>query len=161
MIVVSNASPIIGLAVVGHLDLLRHLYGKVVIPPAVFREISVTGAGQPGAQEVRSSHWIETRRVTDESQCVSLGMELGRGEAEAIILALELKADLLLMDERRGRMAASRLGLKFIGLVGVLLEAKHSGLLPAVKPVLDDLMERAGFRISGQLYHRVLQAAGE
>ena len=161
MIVVSNASPIIGLAAIGHLDLLRLLYGKVIIPKAVYREISVSGAGQPGAQELRSLDWIETRRVTDESRCLSLETELGRGEAEAIILAIELKADLLLMDERRGRIVASRLGLKLVGLMGVVLEAKHRGLIPAVKPVVDDLTAKAGFRISGPLYHRVLQAAGE
>jgi predicted nucleic acid-binding protein len=90
-----------------------------------------------------------------------LQMELDVGEAEAIALAKELAADLLLMDGRRGRDIAARLGLRVIGLLGVLIEAKHRGMIPAVKPILDDLKAKAGFWVSQQLYARVLQAAGE
>lgn len=90
-----------------------------------------------------------------------LELELDPGEAAAIALAIELKADLLLLDERRGRTVASRFGLRFVGLLGVLIEAKQQGYLGAVKPILDDLITRAGFWVSQPLYERVLQAAGE
>lgn len=161
MIVVSNASPIVNLAAVGRLELLRQLYGKVVIPQAVHHEIVVVGAGQPGAAEVEASDWVEFCRVTDRTMVTSLQLEVDEGEAEAIALAAELEADLLLLDERRGRIVASRLGLKFIGLLGVLIEAKHRGLVPAIKPLLDDLIGKAGFWVTRGLYDRVLRAVGE
>lgn len=161
MIVVSNTSPIVNLAAIGQLDLLRLLYGKVAIPQAVYNEIVVTGTGQPGATEVETFDWIETKQATNQAAVASLKLELDEGEAEAIALALELKADLLLLDERKGRMTASRLGLKFIGLLGVLMEAKHKGLILAIRPIMDDLIGKAGFWISQKLYDHVLQAAGE
>ena len=161
MIVVSNTSPIINLAAVGQLDLLRQLYGKVIIPQAVYHEITVIGAGQPGAMEVQTLEWIETKQVTNRALVMVLQTELDEGEAEAIALAIELRAGLLLLDERRGRAVASRLGIRFVGLLGVLIEAKQKGYHPAVKPVLDDLVTKAGFWVSQQLYARVLQAAGE
>lgn len=161
MIVVSDTSPVVNLAAIGQLELLRQLYGAVVIPQAVHHEIVVVGAGQPGAAEVEASDWIETRPVTSQSIVASLQMEVDEGEAEAIALAVELEADLLLLDERRGRRVASRLGLRFIGLLGVLIEAKHQGLIPAAKPMVDDLIAKSGFWITRELYDRVLQAAGE
>ena len=161
MIVVSNTSPITNLAAVGQLAVLQQLYEKVVIPPAVYSELTGMGAGQPGALEVQTLGWIETRPVTDRVLVTALQMELDEGEAEAIALAVELKAGLVLLDERRGRAVASRLGLRFIGLLGVLIEAKQKGGIPAVKPVLDELVVRAGFWVSQRLYARVLRAAGE
>ncbi len=161
MIVVSNTSPIVNLAVVGQLDLLRQLYGKVVIPQSVYHENAVIGAGQTGATEVSTFEWTETRQVTDRPLLAALRLELDEGEAEAIALAVELKANLLLLDERKGRVVASQLGLQFIGLLGVLVEAKHKGLIRAVKPVMDDLMAKAGFWISQELHEHVLQIVGE
>ena len=161
MITVSNSSPIINLAAVGKLKLLRQLYGKVAIPQAVRHEIVIVGAGQPGAAEVETLDWIETRQVTDRTIVASLQLEVDDGEAEAIALAAELGADLLLLDERRGRIVASRLGLKFIGILGVLIDAKNRGLVQAVKPILNDLTGKAGFWITPELYDLVLQATGE
>ena len=161
MIVVSNASPIMNLACVGHLELLQQLYGSVIIPGAVYREITVSGAGEAGAAEVQALEWIQVREVADRALATSLQIELDEGEAEAVALAVELKADLLLVDERRGRAVAARLGLTVIGLLGVLVEAKHQGYLPAIKPVLDALLVQAGFWVSQQLYSYVLQVAGE
>ncbi len=90
-----------------------------------------------------------------------LRLELGEGEAEAIALALESQADLVLLDERRGRQRAVRLGLRVTGVLGVLVEAKCQHLLAAVRPVLDALRHDAGFWISDDLYRRVLDLAGE
>ena len=161
MIVVSNASPIINLAAVGQLELLRQLYDVIVIPQAVHHEIVVVGAGQAGAAQVKACDWIETYAVTRQAMAVSLQLEVDEGEAEAIALAAELGADLLLLDERRGRTVASRLGLKVTGLLGVLIEAKHRGLVSAIRPILDDLTVKAGFWVTQELHDRVLQAAGE
>lgn len=159
MIVVSNASPVINLAVIGQLDLLRQLYGQVLIPQAVYDE--VVAIGQPGAVEIEKCDWIKTHQVVNRALVASLELELDRGEAEAIALAIELEADLILLDERKGRTIAAHLGLALIGLLGVLVEARSKGLIPAVQPSLDALISRAGFWISQELYDRVLQVAGE
>lgn len=161
MIVVSDASPIISLAAIGQLDLLRQLYGKVFIPPVVHNEIMGTKEAHFGIPEIETADWIETRKVTNQTMVISLQLELDEGEAEAIILAIESKADLLLLDERKGRMIASRLGLRFIGLMGILVEAKKNNFIPAVKPILDDLISKAGFWIRKELYNQILQSVGE
>lgn len=159
MIVVSNTSPITNLAAIGHLDLLRQMYQQVIIPEAVFQELTAQGGSHPGAV-VRQLAWVETRAVSNRAVVNALQVDLDAGEAEAIALAQELAADLLLIDEHLGRAAATRLGVRIIGLLGVLIEAKHRGLIQEIRPLVDALM-KLGFRISQDLYQRVLQAAGE
>lgn len=159
--VVSDASALINLARIGELDLLRRLYGELLIPEAVWREVVVEGAGQPGAEEVGAASWIETRDVANENLVRALRQDLDAGEAEAIALALEVGADLLLMDERLGRETARYLGVRYVGLIGVLVVAKRSGVIDAIKSRLDRLREGAGFRVSDALYARVLRDEGE
>ncbi len=88
-------------------------------------------------------------------------MELDEGESEAIALALQLKADLLLLGEQQGRILGSRFGLKFVGLLGILIEARNKGLIPFVKAVLDHLIVKAGFWVSHKLCKSLPHAAGE
>jgi uncharacterized protein len=159
VIVVSDASPLIGLAVVQQIDLLRHLYGEVLIPDAVHREVVILAADAPGASEVSASSWIRVRRVEDRALVEALAAQLGSGEAEAIALAVEVAADIVLIDERRARAVATRLGRRVVGVLGVLVEAKARGHLLAVRPVLEALTIRAGFRVSPALFAR--EAAGE
>jgi len=159
--IVSNASPLINLARIGSLDLLHRLYGELIIPEAVWHEIVVEGTGQPGAEEVTAAVWIKTRAVTDRQLVRALQQELDAGEAEAIALALEVEAELLLMDEHLGRETARHLRLRYTGLIGVLIESKRKGFIHAVKPHLDTLRDMAGFRVSDALYMRVLQDEGE
>lgn len=161
MIVVSDTSPIINMAAIGHLELLRKLYKGLVIPQAVYHETTVKGLGQVGAQEIEKSKWIEVEEIPDKNLTEALKLELDEGEAEAIALAIGIKADLLLIDERRGRKIADRFGLKYIGLLGAIIEAKHKNLIPNVRSLLDSLISKAGFWIDQELYNRVLQAAGE
>jgi len=161
MIVVSNTSPLINLAHLGQLHLLQQLYGQVVIPQAVYDEIVIAGAGQPGAMEVKTYDWIEVMQTTNQQMVTLLQVDVDIGEAEAIVLAIELKPDLLLLDEHKGRQVASNLGIKFTGILGVLIEAKNHKLIDAVKPIMDALIEQAGFRVGSTLYQRVLQIANE
>jgi predicted nucleic acid-binding protein len=161
VIVVSDASPLISLAAIDRLDLLRRLYNEVIIPEAVRREVVMTAPGAAGAADVAGANWINVRSVEDRTLVEALRVTLDMGEAEAIALALEVNADLLLVDERRARAVAQRLGQPVIGVLGVIVEAKLSGLIPAVGPLLGDLTDRAGFRVSEALRARVIEVGGE
>jgi uncharacterized protein len=107
--VVSDASPVMGLAAVGQIDLLQRLYGEVVIPAAVHPELT-TSSGAPGDAEIESTSWVRVQAVQNRSLVDALSLQLDEGEAEAMALAVEVEAELLLMDERRGPSAAVRLG---------------------------------------------------
>ena len=159
MIVVSDTSPILSLALIGRLELLRDLYGAIMIPDAVRSELITTE--QSGAQEVAQVAWIITRPIEHDVVLKLLLREVDRGEAEAIGLALQLNADVLLIDERKARHLAAYLELGVVGLLDVLQVAKQHRLIPSVKPVLDDLITRAQFRVSHKLYQRTLFTAGE
>lgn len=156
MNVVSNASPLINLSRIGKIDLLHRLFENLVIPGAVWNEIVVEGQGLPGAEIVKSSSWISKNEVSNVALVRTLRQEVDAGEAEAIVLALEMKADLLLMDERLGRETAEHLGIRCLGLIGVLTEAKNRKLIEQVKPLVLALRDLAGFRISQALFDRVM-----
>ncbi|MBN1873879.1 MAG: DUF3368 domain-containing protein [Anaerolineae bacterium] len=114
MIIVSDASPIINLAVIGQLNLLQKLFGNVIIPQAVYNEIVIEGEGQVGSTEVAQADWFEIKPISNRPLVTSLEGELDIGEAEAIVLAVEQKATLLLIDERKARIVANRLGVDSI-----------------------------------------------
>jgi len=164
VIVISDTSPITNLAAIGQLDLLRQLYETIIIPLAVYDEMVAVDKIVSGAVEVQTFDWIQAQTVVNAQSIRNIQTtheDIDLGEAEAIILALELKANLILMDERRGRALAVKYGLNMTGLLDVLLQAKHNGLISDVKPLIDRLIEIAGFRISSQLYVDVVNAAGE
>ncbi|MCY7275763.1 MAG: DUF3368 domain-containing protein [Phormidesmis sp. CAN_BIN44] len=164
MIVVSDTSPITNLAAIGQLDLLRQLYSTIVIPKAVYNEMVAVDGLVPGSVEVRTLSWIQTQTVAKAQSVMAVQTsqdDIDLGEAEAIVLALELGADLLLMDERRGRALAVSYGLNVTGLLGILLQAKRDDFISLVKPVMDQLIEEANFRVSSELYATVLHAADE
>lgn len=159
MIIVSDTSPISNLLKIGQLDLLREIYQSIIIPTAVFRELQA--AQHFDAEYFRTCDWIEIRAIQDMRLFQSLAAELDAGEAEAIALAKELRADVLLMDEQKGRRKAVSLGLKVTGIAGVLLTAKGVGLLPEIEPVLNDLKQKAGFWLSNELRNYILKLGGE
>ena len=160
MIVVSDTSPINNLAAIGHLQLLRKLYGQVIIPEAVYSEL--VSFSVAGAEEVKTFDWILVRSVDDRelvSSFIDKGLDVG--ESEAIALAIELEAERILMDETIGRGVAKEQGLALTGVVGVLVKAKDCGLIKEVKSLLDRLRDPVNFWISDALYQRVLEAAEE
>jgi predicted nucleic acid-binding protein len=159
MIVVSDTSPILSLALIGRLDLLHDLYGTIMIPEAVRSEIG--GADQRGAREIFEADWILPRSIVPDTVLKLLLHEVDRGEAEAIQLALQLNSDVLLIDERKARHLAAYLELGVVGLLDVLQDAKQRRYITSVKPILDDLIARARFRVSHKLYQRTLYTAGE
>lgn len=161
MIVVSDTSALSNLAIVNHLWLLKAIYQTVIIPDVVASELAV--ASNSTISAILKLSWIQTQTLSHSQLADQLQQERGldAGEANAIALALELQADDLLIDERLGRQEAVRLGLSIIGILGILLVAKQKSLIPQVQPVMDALINQAGFRVSPQLYQRVLAIAQE
>lgn len=106
---------------------------------------------------------LEVRQVLNREvvQRLQDEVKLDPGESEAIALVLELHADLLLIDERRGRAGANRLGVRITGLLGILIEAKRKNLIIAVKPLMDALITTSEFRVSPALYNQILDIANE
>ncbi len=160
MIVVSNATPLIGLAKINHLDLLQDLFGAIIIPQAVYNEVVTHAPNRPGAAEIRQATWIQTQAPTDPTKVAYPRAALDPGEAEALVLAEELAADWLLLDEPKARLAARLVGLKFVGTVGLLLLAKQTGKIAAVRPLLDELKVQK-FHLSDKVYQAALNQAGE
>jgi predicted nucleic acid-binding protein len=161
MIVVSDTSPITNLSAIQHLDILRQLYGELIIPGAVYDEMVNLEYDVPGTKEVQTLSWIRTRQANNRSLVAELRSEIDAGESEAISLAVELSADRLLIDDYQARVVASRLGLRFTGTLGVLLAAKSRGFIMTVKPIVDDLIHQAGFRVSNQVYQEIMRLANE
>ena len=161
MIVVSNTSPLTNLAAIAKFDLLQSLYGSLHIAHAIWDELNAKGRHWPGRDEVADADWIEQHSVQNRALVAALRRDLDRGEAETIALALELEADLVLLDEKEGRHAGQRLGLRVVGTVGVLLEARASGAIDMVRPYLDALRQTSGFYLSPSLYQHALALAGE
>ncbi len=162
MIVVSDTSPIGSLFLIDRLELLPAIFGEVVIPEKVFQELLVleTSFGHD-LTSVKTAPWLFVRQAVDLEAVSRFRMELDAGESEAIVLAQEIHADFLLIDESEGRLVAQREGLQVVGLLGILMQAKRKGLFSALKPVMEELRSTAGFRISESLYQNILRRMGE
>lgn len=163
MIIVNDTAALSSLAIAGQLSLLKQLYNTVIIPQIVADELASTSPEEASVVAIPALSWIEIRQTSNSTmvQTLQAQEDLDPEEAEAIILALELGAERLLIDERLSRQAAIRLGLPITGVLGILVAAKMNGLISAVKPVMDDLISQAGFWVSYQLYDEVLQTVGE
>ena len=154
---VSNAGPVIHLSWVGRLDLLRAIFAAVLVPLAVRDEVLRAGPDVPGIQAIRDAFaagWLRVQPVIDAAAVLPLTTELDRGEAEAIVLMRETRADLRLLDERRARARAVHEGLRITGTIGILQLARDRGLVPAVAPVLEEL-RRHGFWVGTELVERI------
>jgi predicted nucleic acid-binding protein len=160
VIVVADAGPLIALAAIGQFDLLHLLYGQLHIPSAVRDEVIASGKGRPGERAVRSADWIRTVEVDDTTAVQHRTQRRDAGESEAIVLAIQLGADLLLMDEARGRRVAEGRGLNRTGTIGTLIAAKKQGLVISLTPIPDELIA-AGFRMSEDLYRTARALSGE
>lgn len=149
MTVVADSSPLIALVRVEQLSLLEKLFGEVLVPPAVAREV---GLSLPG--------FLIERALARPIPAAILRASLDPGESEAISLAVELRAERVILDDRPARRLAKVLGLPVIGVLGILLAAKEKALLPAVRPILDACVKNR-FRITPALYEWLLAEAGE
>jgi predicted nucleic acid-binding protein len=158
-ITVANAGPLIALANINCFQLLRQLFREIIIPEAVYREATRLDK-LPAARAVREATWVKICAVQDRLAVELLRNELDEGESETIVLARELNATRLLIDERLARRKTAQLELETTGTLGILLLAKSNRLIPAVKPHLDAL-KKSPFRMKPQLYEEILRAAGE
>ncbi|MDP8963122.1 MAG: DUF3368 domain-containing protein [Cyanobacteriota bacterium] len=160
VIVVSDTTPLSELAKIGQLTLIRDIFERVIIPLEVYNE-ATTGT-HPAVTVVQSASWIEVQSVSDTQKVLSLQTDtrLDLGECAAIILAEELSANQLLLDDLAGRREAQARGLPVIGTVGIVLLAKERGLIFSVTEVLDELIAN-GTRIGQRLYDYALAVAGE
>ena len=158
--IICNATPLIAFARIGQLALLQKVVGTLVIPNAVAREISVYSDIQHGLIDLAQEPWISVQTVQSEAQVHLLLPTLDHGEAEVIALALERAAGLVLIDELTGRKVAESLQLTVSGSVGILIQAKQMGEISAVKPFLDEMMQR-GIRYSPRFVTAILQRIGE
>lgn len=158
MIVISDTSPITNLIQIGKLDILKELFSEIIIPQEVYSELV-----ELDFQEniLYSVDWIQTKQISDQKLVNNLVRDLDRGEAESIVLAIELRADVLLIDEKKGRKIAKEYGVEITGLLGVLKNAKSKGLIEKLEPVLQELILRTGFRIHPKLYEQILKSVGE
>lgn len=155
MIVVADTSPILHLARVGHLNLVRATFGSVIIPRAVWSELVQLGTPAPVADALRGAEWIGVR---EDPPLTDLGLDAG--ETAAILLAKELSAGAILIDERRGRAVARRLGLVVVGALGVLAGAKRKGAIGQVAGIVEQLRDD-GFWLADDVVAEFLAAIGE
>jgi uncharacterized protein len=157
--IVCNAGPLIALSMVGQLDLLRQLYRQVIVPEPVFHEVVSAGMGRIGSSQVASAEWLERTDLAIPEPLLAL--ELGPGEAAVLATSYQMKAQLVLIDERRARRIAEQAyGLRVKGTAGVLISAKRAGLISAVVPHLDQMILR-GYFLSRRLVERAAAEAGE
>lgn len=156
--VVSNTTPIISLLKLNQLDLLKQLYKQIYIPTAVFNEIEA-GKVKEFYKDLSTINWINIIEIKDKIS-VKYFLDLDSGEAEAIVLATELKADLIIIDEKLGRFHAKHANLKVTGTIGILLKSKAVGLIENLKPLLIELTEKNVW-INEKLKREILEKAGE
>ena len=160
MTTVSNTSPLLSFAKIDRLDLLEQLCRSIFIPKAVHDEVMVR-PDRPDAQAIARAKWIQVMPINDRRAVRQLlRKDLDLGESEAIVLAREVNADRLLLDDLAARRIASRRTIPVVGSLGLLLLAKTNQLIPAVKPLLSDMID-AGRYVDPEIFNEILTLAGE
>ncbi len=160
-VVIADSGPLISLAAINELHLLQQLFGRVTIPQAVWTEVVLDKPHAPGAHEVATATFIDIETVDDaEADALQANEGLGRGEAEAIVLAKRSANALLVLDDLKARIIVDALGLRRVGTAGVLLRARRSGLIDRLRPRLEALV-RNGTYLSQHLIVEFLRQVGE
>jgi len=154
MVVVANSTPLIALSKIGLFELLKDYFSEILIPKEVYEEVVIRGGKLYGAKEVSNSEWIKTIEVNNRIAVDALSVHLGKGEAEAIVLAKEKDA-LLIIDDRDGRAMASSLGIMVTGTVGLLKYAAENGRID-LRNSMEELMA-SGFRLSKSEYDKIIR----
>ena len=148
-IIISDTSSLIALTNIGELEILKHVYEAVVITPEIAEEYGL-----------ETPDWIIIEPVKDELTFKLLNLELDKGESSGIALALENESSLLIIDEKKGRAIAKKLGIEIAGILGVMIKAKETGVVDRIKPLIENL-EKVDFRMSARLKAQILERVGE
>ena len=156
--VIVNSTPLIILSKINALEILNNLYGEIIIPQAVFEE--VTNKNDVAKEKILNSEWIKILEVQDKSDRKIYQSKLHDGEVEVMMLAKENSADLLIIDDNAAKKTAKFLGFTVTGTLGVVLKAKSEKIISEVKPVLEK-MQRENFYISEEIKNLILKTAGE
>lgn len=157
MIIVCDTSSISNLLQIGSIELLTEIFGEITITPAVRRELYVL---PEQAKNIDALSWIKVQAPQDQRLVFELSDKLDLGESESIALAIETKAQYLIIDEFKGRQIADSYGVKIIGILGILILAKQKGILNTIQPTIEELIQ-IGFRLNNQLVQKVLKRLGE
>jgi hypothetical protein len=159
MRVVSNTSPLQYLHAIHHLHVLEQLYGRIVVPQAVMAELDTGRQSGYDVPDCRAYSWMIPETVAIPAM-LRLITNLGAGEAEALALALAAPTDLVLLDDALARQVAASQGIRYTGTLGILIQAKHQGIVTAVMPLVD-AMQHAGFRVSDALKATIRRMTAE
>lgn len=161
MVIISDTSCISALLRVGQLNLLESIFEEIIIPQKVMDELFQLKNFGIDISPLQNADWVIIKNPNNNALLNRLLIQLDEGEANAITLAIELNADLLIIDEIKGRKIASSLSINITGLAGVLILAKKEGYLKSVKPTLDKILNETSFRMSKILYQQILDTASE
>jgi|SRR5690606_6288377 len=156
--IISNTTPIISFLKINKLLILKELYQKIIIPKEVFNEIEA-GKEKEYYTDLSKIDWIQIEKI-ENKKSLSYFLDLDKGEAEAIVLAVEQEADLIILDENLGRFYAKHAGLKVTGTIGILLKAKQMNLIPEIKPLLFELKAKEVW-LSDKFIEEILNLADE
>ena len=159
MIIISDTSPLICLLHLNKVNLFQELFINVIIASAFFGEL--INAKIINETFLQSNPFIQIKTLLNRKEVLELRNVLDEGESEAIVLSKELNADLLLIDEDRGRKFAIKYGLTIKSVLGVLLQAKEKGLILKIKPLIERLQIEINFRINKNLLQKILIEANE
>jgi predicted nucleic acid-binding protein len=157
--VIANTTPFQYLHQIGCLDLLGRLYQQVIVPHAVVDELRKGKLNGVDVASLDALTWVSVETV-DRLHLQRVVPSLGAGECEAIALALAKADPLLILDDSAARTCAQSLGIRFTGTLGVLVKAKQTGFITAIRPCLDQL-DQAGFYVKVDVREKVLSLAGE
>jgi uncharacterized protein len=140
MKVICNSTPLISLSCIKKLHLLKDLFGEITIPEKVFDEVVIAGSEKYGSSDVKECLWIKVSKTSDNILKNYLMQTLDEGEAEVIVLADELKAELVIIDERLARKYVEQAGFKLIGTLGILAKAKLEGYIPEARCLINEML---------------------
>ena len=158
--VVVNTTPLIALSHVGQLDILKKLYGEIMIPEAVYRELSVKTESICKKAVDRSLEWIRVENINNQMAKAMYKTQLHDGEVEVMILSKEMAADVVIIDDANAKKHAKYLGLPVTGTLGVLIKAKQDGYINELRPILNQMVENSIY-ISQSLIELCLRQVGE